>query len=168
MDAFASALNDLLVNTFHSILKLEEQSLRRLNGTRLSLNELHLLEVVAKGRDAGRSITDIARELDITLPSVTTAVNKLEKKGFVSKRRSEDDKRLVMVELSQEGRRAEASHRFFHRHMVHSATEGMSKEERSALLKGLEKLHAFFRDQMPTWENALPRTGIDLKEENAG
>ena len=57
MDAFASALNDLLVNTFHSILKLEEQSLRRLNGTRLSLNELHLLEVVAKGRDAGRSIS---------------------------------------------------------------------------------------------------------------
>ena len=168
MDSFGQSLNDLLVNTFRSILRLEEEMLHRISVDKLSINELHMLEAVARTDNPGRSITDIARELGITLPSVTTAVNKLEKKGFVSKRRSEDDKRLVMVELSQEGRRAEASHRFFHRHMVHSATDGMSKEERSALLKGLEKLHAFFRNQMPTWENVLPRTGIDLKEENAG
>lgn len=147
MDAFATALNDLLVNTFHDILKLEEESLRRNSAFRLSINEMHLLEAISKGGEAGRSITDIARELSITLPSVTAAVNKLVRKGYVEKSKGEDDKRLVIARLTDEGRRAEASHRFFHRSMVHSASHGLKEDERAALLRGLNNLHAFFRAQ---------------------
>lgn len=147
MDAFATALNDLLVNTFHDILKLEEESLRRFSAYRLSINEMHLLEAIAKGKGAGRSITDIAKELSITLPSVTAAVNKLAKKGFVEKCKSEDDRRLVIAQLTPEGRRAEASHRFFHRSMVQSASRGLREDEKAALLKGLHNLHAFFKQQ---------------------
>ena len=147
MDAFAAALNDLLVNTFHDILKLEEESLARFSANRLSINEMHLLEAIGKGGDGGRSITDIAKELSITLPSVTAAVNKLAKKGFVEKSKDASDKRLVIVLLTRDGRRAEASHRFFHRSMVNSASQGLSMEERQALLRGLENLHAFFKAQ---------------------
>ena len=147
MDAFAEALNDLLVNTFHDILKLEEEALRISSASRLSISEMHLLEAIAKGRGQGRSITDIARELDITLPSVTTAVNKLVRKGFVEKVRSEDDKRQVFVVLTRDGKRAETSHRFFHRNMVLGASKGLKEDEKAALLKGLNNLHAFFRSQ---------------------
>lgn len=147
MDAFAAALNDLLVNTFHDILKLEEESLARFSANRLSINEMHLLEAIGKGDDSGRSITDIAKELSITLPSVTAAVNKLARKGFVEKSKAESDKRLVIVQLTRDGQRAEASHRFFHRSMVNSASQGLNGEERQALLKGLENLHAFFKSQ---------------------
>ena len=147
MDAFAAALNDLLVNTFHSILKLEEESLSRIGAFPLSISEMHLLEAVGRGRDAGRSITDIAKELSITLPSVTTAVNKLSKKGYVEKGPAESDKRLVIVYLTQEGRRAETAHRFFHRAMVNAASQALEADEKEALLKGLNKLHAFFKEQ---------------------
>ena len=158
MDEFASALNDLLVNTFHDLLKLEEESLRRISAFRLSINEMHLLEAIAKGKNAGRSITDIAKELSITLPSVTAAVNKLAKKGYVEKCKSEDDKRLVIAQLTPEGRRAEASHRFFHRSMVNSASKGLKEEEKAALLKGLYNLHAFFKQQQHDMDRlpALP------------
>ncbi|MDD4080770.1 MAG: MarR family transcriptional regulator [Eubacteriales bacterium] len=147
MDAFSAALNDLLVNTFNSILRLEEDSLRHLSGGKLSISEMHFLEAVGKGGQGGRSITDIARELAITLPSVTAAVNKLEKKGYLIKARNETDKRVVNVSLSREGQRAEAAHRFFHRQMVHGVSDGLEDGQRSALLKGLENLHAFFRNQ---------------------
>ena len=153
MDAFAAALNDLLVNTFHDILKLEEESLRRISAFRLSINEMHLLEAIAKGKDEGRSITDIAKELSITLPSVTAAVNKLAQKGYVEKCKSEEDKRLVIVLLTPEGSRAEASHRFFHRNMVNSASQGLLDDEKAALLKGLNNLHAFFRAQQQTMDS---------------
>ena len=153
MDAFAAALNDLLVNTFHDILKLEEESLRRISAFRLSINEMHLLEAIAKGKDEGRSITDIAKELSITLPSVTAAVNKLAQKGYVEKCKSEGDKRLVIVLLTPEGNRAEASHRFFHRNMVNSASQGLLDDEKAALLKGLNNLHAFFRAQQQTMDS---------------
>ncbi|MDI9520630.1 MAG: MarR family transcriptional regulator [Bacillota bacterium] len=147
MDAFALALNDLLVNTFHDILKLEEASLAKASANQLSINEMHLLEAIAKGKDEGRSITDIARELSITLPSVTAAVNKLVKKGYVVKGKHEADKRLVIVYLTREGKRAETAHRFFHRTMVNAASQGLDEEEKAALLKGLNRLHQFFKDQ---------------------
>lgn len=149
MDAFALALNDLLVNTFHDILKLEEDSLAKASGNQLSINEMHLLEAIAKGKDEGRSITDIARELSITLPSVTAAVNKLAKKNYVTKGKHEADKRMVIVFLTREGKRAEALHRLYHRSMVNAASQGLSSEEKDALLKGLTKLHQFFKDQKP-------------------
>ncbi len=160
MDAFATALNDLLVNTFHDILKLEEDSLAKASANRLSINEMHLLEAIAKGKDEGRSITDIARELSITLPSVTAAVNKLAKKDFVIKGKHEADKRLVIVFLTPEGKRAEAAHRFFHRKMVNAASQGLNEEEKDALLKGLTRLHQFFRDQKPL--NANPEDQMEM------
>lgn len=161
MDAFAAALNDLLVNTFHDILKLEEEALRRSHAFHLSINEMHLLEAVAKGREEGRSITDIARELSITLPSVTAMVNKLVKKGYVEKSKSEGDKRLVIAKLTREGHRAETSHRYFHRNMVNMASQGLNEEERAALLKGLNNLHAFFKSQQPDYE--LVETAEDAR-----
>lgn len=165
MDAFAAALNDLLVNTFHSILKLEEESLNRISAFRLSINEMHLLEAIARGGGEGRSITDIARELSVTLPSVTAAVSKLEKKGYVIKNRSEGDKRMVIVQLTLEGRRAEAAHRFFHRHMVSAASTGLLDSEKAALLKGLNNLNGFFRQQEHAWDELLPHAGLSLTEE---
>lgn len=165
MDAFSSALNDLLVNTFHSILSLEEASLRRISDQPLSINELHLLEAVHRGGPEGGSISDIARHLAITLPSVTTAVNKLARKGFVIKRKPEGDRRLVLVELTPQGRRAEAAHRFFHRHMVTSVSEGLSPGERRALLRGLQKLHAFFLDQEGLLQR-MPELREDPAQEN--
>lgn len=156
MDAFAMALNDLLVNTFNSILRLEEESLRKLSGGRLSINEMHFLEVIARGGKEGRSITDIARELSITLPSVTAAVNKLTRKGYVMKARDAEDKRMVNVRLSREGQRAEAAHRFFHRQMVHSVSQGMEEEQREVLLTGLQNLHDFFHNQEHALDDLLP------------
>ncbi len=166
MDAFATALNELLVNTFHSILKLEEEFLRRIGPYRLSMSEMHLLEAVARGGNEGRSVSDIARELIITLPSVTAAVNKLDSKGFVTKNRSDTDKRSVIVMLTQDGRRAEASHRFFHRHMVTRASEGLADGERDALLRGLNNLRAFFDERALAREDtetpAQSKAGLEV------
>ena len=46
----------------------------------MSISELHLVEAVGKCGGEGRTISGIAKELDITLPSVTVAINKLMKK----------------------------------------------------------------------------------------
>ena len=147
MDEFGKALNDLLVNTFNSILRLEEEMLHRISADKLSINELHMLEAVHRQGGEGRSITDLARDLSITLPSVTASINKLARKGYVIKGRSEQDGRMVIVRLSEEGRRAEAVHRFFHRQMVNRSIEGLTPEQKDALLSGLHNLLAFFRSQ---------------------
>lgn len=148
MDSLSMALNDLLVNTFYSILHLEEAMLNHMSADQLSINELHMLEAIEQeqGKDEC-CMSDIAKNLSITQPSVTTAVNKLVKKGYVEKSKSDTDGRLVIVRLSPLGRRAATAHRYFHRHMVENVVSGLSADEKSAIMTGLEKLNAFFRAQ---------------------
>ncbi len=147
MDPFSIALNELLVNTFHTILKLEEETLRNMSGDTLSISELHMLEAIHREPEKGRTITDIAQDLSITLPTVTVAINKLQQKGYVRKHKGRDDGRTVRVLLTEEGRRAEAAHRYFHRRMVQAVAKEIPPEEREVLLKGLANLKSFFTGQ---------------------
>lgn len=147
MDSFSTALNDLLVNTFRSILKLEETALRSMSDDKLSISELHMLEAIHREPEKGRTITDIAQDLSITLPTVTVAINKLAQKGYVRKQKGLEDGRTVRVLLTEMGRRAEAAHRFFHRRMVQAVSRSIPQEEREVLLKGLKDLQTFFERQ---------------------
>jgi DNA-binding MarR family transcriptional regulator len=147
MDPFSIALNDLLVNTFHMILKLEEETLRSMSGNKLSISELHMLEAIHRQPEKGRTITDIAQDLSITLPTVTVAVGRLAQKGYVRKHKGREDGRMVHVLLTEEGRRAEAAHRYFHRRMVQAVSQNIPQEEREVLLKGLRNLQAFLLKQ---------------------
>ena len=108
MDAFSRELNDLLTDAFWSVLKIEEQAANMLAHGDLSISELHLLEAVSKDETQGRSISALAADLKITLSSVTIAVNKLVKKGYVEKIRSEVDGRQVFVKLTKMGRKVNA------------------------------------------------------------
>jgi len=45
----------------------------------------------------------IARELGVSQPTVTDSVSALERKGFVNRRRSEDDQRRTKLELTSAG-----------------------------------------------------------------
>jgi DNA-binding MarR family transcriptional regulator len=147
MDPFSIALNDLLVNTFHMILKMEEETLKSMSGNKLSISELHMLEAIHREPEKGRTITDIAQDLSITLPTVTVAVGKLAQKGYVRKHKGREDGRTVHVLLTEEGRRAEAAHRFFHRRMVQAVSRNIPQEEREVLLKGLRNLQEFLLKQ---------------------
>ena len=64
-----------------------------------------------KSREEGRTISSIAEDLGISMPSVTVAINKLQAKGYVQKVRCEADSRVVYVKLTRSGKRADAAHR---------------------------------------------------------
>ena len=142
MDPFLTALNEMFTTTYRSICKVEEVMLQHLSDNKLSISEMHMLESIGKN---GSSVTasDIAQDLDITPPSVTAMIKRLEKKGFITKQKSGDDARRLEIVLTHEGRRAEIAHRYFHRKMVRAITKEMNQAERDALHSGLEKLNTF-------------------------
>ncbi len=150
MEPFAAQLNDLLVDTFRSILKVEEQMLKDHLSLNLSISEMHLIESVGKGGETGITISDIAEDLSISLPSVTVAINKLQAKGYVEKTRGAADSRMVYVKLTRNGRRVDALHGRFHETMVRNITNDMDEEEKAALTRGIVKLNAFFKDTFQT------------------
>lgn len=144
MDAFTKELNELLVNTFWSILKVEEKMLKHDHNINLSINEFHLIETVGNGDAQGITVGDIAQKLQIAPPSVTVSINKLRTKGYVEKRRDERDGRVVYVTLTDLGHKINRIHQYFHARMVGEVVQELSPEERDVLLSGLRKLSGFF------------------------
>ena len=148
MKPFEEQLNEVIVETYRSILRVEENILKRSDQTDLSISEIHMLEAVGKGKDRRRTISELAEVLNITLPSVTVAINKLMKKGYVEKVRGEEDGRIVYVSLTRQGRRIDSAHRYFHESMVRSIIRDMTESEMQALYKGVMKLDAFLKEQL--------------------
>lgn len=160
MDRFAEELNELIVETFRSVNKMEEQTIRRFTKINLSISELHLIEAVARGGESGRTISDLATDQEITLPSVTVAINKLVKKGYVEKIRSEYDGRVVYVKLTRQGRKVNSGHQYFHKNLARSVATALTQEEKETLLKGISKLNDYFVDRNEALEKKLEEKGI--------
>ncbi len=145
MDKFDMELNSILVEVYHNILRVEEQTLKKANGISLSISEMHLIEAVGKGAEVGRSISEIAEDLNITRPSATVAVNKLEKKGYLEKLSSKEDGRVVRVHLTREGQVVDRYHRYYHHNMVKEISSEFTEEEKVYLLKAINKLNDYFK-----------------------
>jgi DNA-binding MarR family transcriptional regulator len=137
-----SLMNSLIKDIFNDILDLEEKSLRYCNVKDLSITEMHVLEVI--GDADGRTMSEAAMALGITVGSLTTAVNKLVKKNYVLRKRDESDRRIVMIQLSRKGKTVYRLHEKFHMNMVQNMIKGLSSDEERILVKVLENLNGFF------------------------
>ena len=148
MDAFGNELNRLVVETYRIAGKIEEIMLEDLSDGKLSLAEMRAIECVGNGRPHGRTVTEISQELDITLPSVTAMVKRLETKGYVTKRRSQDDARQVVVTLTDDGMHAYIGYRFVQRKMINAVRKSLDVDEGPALMHALQGLNGFFRAKL--------------------
>ena len=157
MDDFAKELNTLFISTYRSITKVEEAMLKTLSAGSLTIREMHIIESIGKGGNDGVNITDIAQEMQITLPSVTIAIKKLKNKGYVTKDRSREDGRRVYVHLTEAGRRAEVAHRYFHRQMLKAVCSKVSPEQRPMLIEVVRTLNEFLQGEVEQFENGQGR-----------
>ncbi len=153
---YKTMVNDLLVEIFFDVQKLEQKAIASLTPTPLTMSEMHILEAV--GKSSGLQMGEVARRLRITLPTLTVSVNRLVEKGFLDRKRSREDRRRVEIALTENGLAAYEAHERFHSNLVQSMFEELDLEHRPALLEGLSLLDRFFRDlaQDQAGRKALP------------
>src|ERR1700722_8550761 len=68
----------------------------------LSMQELRIIEFL--GNEGPHMMRELADFLKVAVNSVTTIVDGLEKKSFVHRNRSDQDRRVIRVELTADGR----------------------------------------------------------------
>ncbi|MGL5438989.1 MAG: MarR family winged helix-turn-helix transcriptional regulator [Filifactoraceae bacterium] len=146
MEDLNEKLNNMLVEAYTTILKAEEEMIKSVDKIDLSMSEMHMIESVGKFNSG--TISDIAGDLGITLPSVTISINKLIKKGYIEKIKSEIDARMVHVKLTHDGERVNSMHRYFHRKMTDAVIHEMSDDEKDAVYRGVKKLKNFFEKKI--------------------
>ncbi|KAA0963720.1 MarR family transcriptional regulator [Streptococcus cristatus] len=137
-------VNDYLTSIFNNVLVIEESSLRGSQFKDVSIKEMHTIDVIGTMPNATPS--DISKELLVTLGTVTTSLNNLERKGYIERRRSSIDRRVVHLSLTKKGRLLYRLHKRFHNRMVMQVVEGLSSEEKNAMQKGLQNLYNFLEE----------------------
>lgn len=137
-------VNDYLTSIFNNVLVIEESSLRGSQFKDVSIKEMHTIDVI--GTIPNATPSDISKELLVTLGTVTTSLNNLERKGYIKRRRSSIDRRVVHLSLTKKGRLLYRLHKRFHNRMVMQVVEGMSSEEQKVMQKGLQNLYNFLEE----------------------
>lgn len=136
-------VNDILVNLFREILVVEEKAIINGEFKDITVNDMHIIEAVGL---EGRNMSAIAKSLGITVGSLTTSMNGLVKKEYVLRERSEDDRRVVMIRLTQKGERAFTHHKNFHDEMTEAVIVSLKEEDIPTLTNVLKGLIRFFRE----------------------
>ena len=106
---------------------------------------MHIIEAI--GCDREMTMTEVARDLEITVGTLTTAINKLIKKEYVERRRIEEDRRVVVVYLTESGKKVFDEHTLFHKEMIDEVAKNFEDYELKVLTKALSKVSEFFEDK---------------------
>ena len=142
MDDAYKLINNTLVNLINEIWELEEKAIITEEFKDLTNNDMHVIEAIGLGD--GRNMSSIAKKLKITVGSLTTAMNSLVNKKYVERHRSESDRRVVYVKLTEKGVRAYHHHEDYHRQMTQAILDKLDEKELPVLVKTLDVLTEFF------------------------
>ncbi|AYA99822.1 MarR family winged helix-turn-helix transcriptional regulator [Lachnoanaerobaculum umeaense] len=137
----------ILVKLFNDILEYQESALSTTEFKDLTNNDIHVISAI--GMNTKKSMSMIAKELTVTFGTLTISMNSLVRKGYVVKERSEKDKRVVLVNLSQKGERAFLKYEEFNDEMVKSMLENMGDVEMDTLMSALVKINRWIKKRLP-------------------
>lgn len=142
MDTTYLTVNEILVDLFNEIMRIEEKVVITEEFKDISNNDMHIIDVI--GKYSSQNMSSIAKTIGITVGTLTIAINNLVKKGYVNRVRSENDRRVVLISLTEKGHHAFEHHRLFHENMVDATVAGFNDADKEILVRALLNLKNFF------------------------
>lgn len=137
-------LNTLLVSLFRDIMDIEQKSLITEEFRDVTVNDMHVIEAI--GLDEPKPSSVVAKKLDVTMGTLTKAIDGLTEKNYVNRERSVEDKRVVLLSLTQKGEAAYYHHAQFHKNMIRAVVAQLDEEEKEILTKSLGGLAGYFKE----------------------
>ena len=113
----------------------ETEDPRRVGG--LTASQLSLL--LSLSENPGCRVQDTAERLDLTAPTISIGVRRLEKMGLVQRGADPDDQRAVCLYLSPKGRRIASKARSLRAAKLETMLAALAVDEQEALLEMLER-----------------------------
>lgn len=138
-------INEIMNSIFNVTMKLEERAIRESTDRDLSVTEMHTLDAI--GPRQSRTMSQVAWRLDVQTSTLTTAISKLVKKGYVERFRIPEDRRIVKIKLTEKGAAALKEHKAFQDKLVREAVAEMDEEEVDHFVHNIESISQFFSMQ---------------------
>jgi len=118
--------------------ELESKAFEQEGYSDITMNQMHYLDTIA---DLGEpTFGDLAENLGVTRPSVSTIVKKLIKAGYLTKSKSKIDGRVYFLLLTEKGIRFNELHNEVHQILARRITENLNQDEIEKLAALLVKI----------------------------
>ena len=138
------SMSELLASVFNHVMDMEAKAGITEEFSDITNNDMHIIEAI--GVSEPRNMSAIAHRLSVTVSTLTTNMNGLEKKGYIVRERSLEDKRVVYVLLTEKGKKAFFHHRDFHKKMIKAIVKDLNEEEMEILYRCLLNLTSFLEE----------------------
>ena len=145
-------MSEALVRIFENVVLTEEKSLRAGYFNDLSIAEMHTLTAI--GPSDARTMTNTAEDLGITTGTLTVAIDRLVKKGYVHRERDKRDKRIVRISLTHNGKLACRMNSKFHRVLAKHILAGYDEADRKKLLDLVNEVDQYVEQQLKRYEGS--------------
>lgn len=125
----------VLWKAFRAVGAVAEASISQ---TGLGDSDFRVLEVLL--HKGPLPVNTIGPKVQLTPGSISVAIDRLENKALVKRRGDPEDRRVRIVELTDQGRELISEGFAIHAQVMEQAASVLSKEERAALIQLLKKL----------------------------
>lgn len=156
MDNIDSQKINLLHAKFGSVIELvselEKQPRSYGTGELLTSSEIHLIEMIGDN-DESLSVTDLAKQFNVTKGAVSQSLKRLEKKGLTNKVSDPENGSRSIVRLTSKGKVAFYAHRHWHETMdggYKAYFNSLEPEKLDFLLEFIERAEDFLGRMIKT------------------
>ena len=112
---------------------------------------MHTLTAI--GPYEAKTMTNTAAILGITTGTLTVAIDRLVKKGYVERRRDDKDRRVVRISLTRNGKLACRMHGKFHKVLAKRILEAYDSSEQDMLLTLVEDIDKYMASSVTKYED---------------
>src|SRR6266404_2783935 len=117
---------------------LQRLATRSIEASDICLSDFGVMELLL--HKGPQPVNEIGRRIALTSGAITTAVDRLEARGLVTREAHESDRRTRIVRLTARGKEQAGSVFAGHQAVMDSAASGLAKTERAMLIELLRKL----------------------------
>ena len=136
-DGDASGVHTWLV-LWKAVSALEAHAIKSIEALEMCGSDFSILEALL--HKGALPVNAIGKRVLLTSGSITTAVDRLERKGLVARKGSPADRRARIVHLTPEGRKLIKKAFANHAADMERAASSLSRKERATLIRLLKKL----------------------------
>jgi DNA-binding MarR family transcriptional regulator len=110
------------------------------NGPHAEMNMQELRTIEVLGVEGPQMMREMAGMLGVAVNSLTSITDGLEKKGLVLRQRSEQDRRIINLELTADGRQVFNSTRDMKRKLYRSMLKSLTEDEQEIFMLLFRKI----------------------------
>lgn len=144
-------LGRMLARVFENVVMTEEKSLQKGYFTDLSIAEMHTLDAI--GPYEARTMTETAASLGVTTGTLTVSIDRLVRKGYVVRKRDDNDRRIVRISLTRDGKVVCRMHSKFHAVLARKVLESYSEAEKNTLIHMVDDIDQFLAAQLAKYDD---------------